>query len=217
VCFSPEADLTTGLVVAVVGVDALRHVQRPSQLVIAGLPLLLAAHQVDEAFVWWGLRGQVSAPVTHVAVYIFLAVAFLLPFLVPLALFEVEPVAGRRKWMAALLALGAVTSALLLASIVTSPVGASIEGMHIAYTADLSYGLLLGVLYVLVTCGALLIASSRLLAAFGLANLAIVIALSWLTFTGLTSLWCAYAALGSVVIAVYLRRVRMPVLVAAAA
>jgi hypothetical protein len=38
-----------------------------------------------------------------------------------------------------------------------------------------------------------------------------------LTFTGLTSLWCAYAALGSVVIAVYLRRVRMPVLVAAAA
>jgi hypothetical protein len=31
--------------------------------------------------------------------------------------------------------------------------------------------------------------------------------INWLTFTGLTSLWCAWAAIGSVAIAVYLRRV----------
>lgn len=74
-------------------------------MVLAGLPLLLAAHQVDESVVWWGLRGQSSEPVTHTAIYLFFAVAFLLPFLVPMALFDIEPVAGRRKWMAMLLGL----------------------------------------------------------------------------------------------------------------
>ena len=64
----------------------------------------------------------------------------------------------------------------------------------------------LGVLYVFATCGALLVASSRLLMVFGLINLGMVITLSWLTFTGLTSLWCAWAAITSFVIAIYLRR-----------
>ena len=57
-CFSPEADLTTGVIVGAVGIDALRHASRPQQMVLASLPLLLAVHEMDEALVWWGLRGQ---------------------------------------------------------------------------------------------------------------------------------------------------------------
>ncbi|HEV7676944.1 MAG TPA: DUF6629 family protein [Candidatus Dormibacteraeota bacterium] len=192
------------------GVDALRHVSRRQQLVLASLPLLLGAHMLDESVVWWGLHGQVSATAMRTAIYVFLAFAFLLPFLVPLALFGVETVPGRRRWMAALLALGAVTSALLLVEIVRSPAGASIDGSHIAYVSGGSDALLLGVFYVLATCGALLVASSRMLAAFGIVNLAAVIVLGWLTFTGLTSLWCAWAALSSVVVVLYLRRRALP-------
>lgn len=204
-CFSPEADLVTGVVAGAFGIDALRHVTRPQQLALASLPLLLGAHTLDESVVWWGLRGQAPESATHVAIYVFLA--FLLPFFVPLALFGVETVRGRRRWMLALLALGAVTTALLLTDIIQRPVGASIDGSHIAYVSGGSNALVLGVLYVLATCGALLVASSRMLAVFGLINVAAVIALTWLTFTGLTSLWCAWAALTSVVVAVYLRRV----------
>ena len=206
-CFSPEADLVTGVVAGAFGVDALRHVTRPQQLALAALPLLLGAHEIDESVVWWGLRGQVSEPATHTAIYVFLAFAFVLPFLVPLAMFGVETVLGRRRWMLALLSLGAVTSALLLVEIIRSPADATIDGSHIAYVSGGSNAVLLGVLYVLATCGALLVASSRMLATFGLVNLAAVIALTWLTFTGLTSLWCAWAALTSVVVAAYLRRV----------
>ena len=206
-CFSPEADLVTGVVAGAFGVDALRHVTRPQQLALASLPLLLGAHTLDESVVWWGLRGQAPASATRVAIYVFLAFAFLLPLLVPLALFGVETVRGRRRWMLALLGLGAVTTALLLTDIISRPVGASIDGTHIAYVSGGSNAAVLGVFYVLATCGALLVASSRMLAAFGLINLAAVIALTWLTFTGLTSLWCAWAALTSVVVAVYLRRV----------
>ncbi len=204
-CFSPEADLTTGIVVCAVGVDALRHVRGPRQIVIAALPMLLGLHQIDELFVWWGLRGQVAPSVTHAAVYVFLSFAFLLPFLVPLALFDIEPRRTRRMWMGILLAAGAITSALLLVPVITGPVGAGIDGNHIAYSADLSYSVLLGASYVVVTCGALLLSSSRLLELFGVVNLAVAIGLAWLTFTGLTSLWCAFAAITSIVIAIYLR------------
>src|SRR5450755_119043 len=91
-CFSPEADLTTGVIVGAVGIDALRHTSRPQQMVLASLPLLLAVHEIDEALVWWGLRGQLPWAVTHAAIYIFLTVAFALPFLVPLATLGIEPV-----------------------------------------------------------------------------------------------------------------------------
>lgn len=206
-CFSPEMDLSTGVVVAAVGVDALRHVRRPAQVVLGALPALFALHQVDESLVWWGLRGQLPASVTHAAIYVFLAFAFALPFLVPLAMYRSERVPARRFAMAVLLVVGSATTGMLLSAIAGGPVGASIDGHHIAYTADVSYTVLLTVLYVLATCGALLAASDHLLAVFGLANLAAVGLLQWLTFTGLTSLWCAWAAAGSVAIAVYLRRV----------
>jgi hypothetical protein len=209
-CFSPEADLTTGLVVGAIGVDAIRHASRPQQMVLAALPVLLAAHEIDEAFVWWGLRGQLPAGVTHAAIYIFLTVAFALPFLVPLATLGIEPVMERRRVMGALLVVGAGTTVALLLAVVGAPVGATIDGHHIAYTAQISYGTLLVVLYVLATCGSMLVASSRLLALFGLCNLGAVIAVSWLTFTGFTSLWCAWAAVTSVAIAVYLRRAAQP-------
>jgi hypothetical protein len=209
-CFSPEADLSTGVIVGVIGIDALRHASRPQQMVLASLPVLLAAHELDEAVVWWGLRGQLPWPVTHAAIYIFLTVAFALPFLVPLAIMGIEPVLRRRRLMAGLLVVGALTTAALLLAVVGAPVGATIESHHIAYTAQMSYGNLLVVLYVVATCGAMLLASSRLLMFFGLCNLAAVITLGWLTFTGFTSLWCAWAAVTSIAIAVYMRRANRP-------
>lgn len=174
------------------------------------LPLLFALHQVDEAIVWWGLRGQVSQPITHAAVVVFLAFAFLLPFLVPLALFDIEPGRCRRRWMGMLLGVGGITSALLLIPVITGSVGATIDGIHIAYVASVSYPTVLGIAYVVVICGALVLSSNHALEWFGVANLAVAIGLAWLTFTGLTSLWCAWAAATSLVIALYLRRRPLP-------
>jgi hypothetical protein len=205
-CFSAEADLVTGIVVGAVGIDALRHVRNRHQIPLAATPLLLAAHQIDESFVWWGLHGQVSFPVEHAAIYVFLAVAFVLPFWVPFAMLGVETKVHRRQLMKGFLAVGALTSVALLAAIIGGPVGASIDGSHIAYTANINYPEILIALYIVATCGSCLVASSRWLVLLGLANLLAVIALGWITFTGFTSLWCAWAALTSIAIAIYLRR-----------
>ena len=210
-CFSAEADLVTGIVVGAIGVDALRHVRKRHQLALAATPLLLAVHEVDESFVWWGLHGQVSYQVEHAAIYVFLAIAFLLPFWVPFAMLGVETKIHRRRLMQAFLVVGAITSVALLVAVIRGPVGASIDGSHVAYSADISYADILVVLYVIATCGSCLAASNRWLVVLGLANLSAVIALGWITFTGFTSLWCAWAALTSIAIAVYLRRSGQPV------
>ena len=205
-CFSAEADLCTGIVVGAVGIDAFRHVRKPHQITLAATPVLFAVHEVDESFVWWGLHGQVAFPVEHAAIYVFLAVAFVLPFWVPFAMLGVETKVHRRQLMGALLVVGTVTTVVLLVAIVQGPVGATIDGSHIAYSADMNYAGILIALYVVATCGSCLVASNRWLVLLGLANLGAVIALGWITFTGFTSLWCAWAALTSVAIAVYLRR-----------
>lgn len=209
-CFSPEADIFTGVVATSIGIDAMFHVKRPQQIVLAATPILLGAHSADEAFVWWGLRGQVSWPVTHAAIYIFIAFAFALPFLVPLAMVGVETVLRRRRMMLAFLVVGTVATTLMLIAIIQGSVGAYIDGSHIAYTTEVKYSTLLGVLYVLATCGSLLVASSNIFRLLGLINLAVIILLAWLTFTGFTSLWCAFAALASFAVAIYLRRAGSP-------
>jgi hypothetical protein len=209
-CFSAEADLCTGIVVGAVGIDALRHVRKPHQMALAATPILFAVHEVDESFVWWGLHGQVSFPVEHAAIYVFLAVAFVLPFWVPFAMLGVETEVHRRQLIGALLVVGTVTTVALLVAIVRGPVGATIDGSHIAYSADISYAGILIALYVVATCGSCLVAGNKWLVLLGLANLGAVIALGWITFTGFTSLWCAWAALTSVAIAVYLRRSARP-------
>ncbi len=158
----------TGIVVGAVGIDALRHVRNRHQIPLAATPLLLAVHQVDESLVWLGLRGQVSFSIEHAAIYVFLAVAFVLPFWVPFAMLGVETKVHRRELMKAFLAIGLVTSAALLIAIVAGPVGASIDGSHIAYDADINYAGILVALYIVATCGSCLVASNRWLVLLGL-------------------------------------------------
>ncbi len=203
-CFSPEADLAAGVLVSVVGIDAIKRARTPEELPLAALPLLLGAHQLIEAFVWWGLEGKVPASLGDTAIWLYLAIAFLLPLWVPLAVRGVEPSPGRRPIITVLVGVGLVASLVLLGTIVWGPVDAAVVGHHIAYAVDIPGGAI-GVLYVVATCGALLLSSDRWIRSFGLANVVAVVVLVWLTVGGLTSLWCVWAAVTSVAIDLFLR------------
>lgn len=204
-CFSAQADLTAGVVVTAVGIDAIRRARTPRELPLASLPLLLGIHTLIEAFVWWGLAGTVSQQVGDAATWFYLAIAFLLPVWVPIAVRGVEPVRARRRLMSTLAGIGAVATLVFLWAIVFRPIGAYVDGMHIAYVVDLPGGGGVGVIYVVATCGALVMASDRWIRYFGFSNLVAVIALAWLTVGGLTSLWCVWAAITSFAIDLYLR------------
>jgi hypothetical protein len=208
VCFSPGADAVVGGIVVVVGVDALRHVREPKQILLASLPLLFGLHQMDEAFVWWGLQGRVSESIGRVSVWIYMLFALAaLPVLVPIAVLAVERSAGRRRLIAVLAALGIGVGVALGVSLFRGSVDAVIDGRHIAYDVSaLTQGRELTGLYVVAACGALVASSHRDLAALGVLNLVAVPVLMWLTVGGFISLWCFWAAMVSVVIDVHLRR-----------
>ena len=196
-----------GIVVGVIGVDALRHVdRREDHLAIASLPLLLGAHQIVEGFVWWGLQGHVPTSVGRAALWIYLMIAFVvLPIGIPLAVRAFEPDRRRRWLMDAFVAIGMVVGIYLFIEILRGPIEASIAPHHLAYSAPMSHGLLVVSLYVVAVCGALLLSSYRHVVIFGIANLIAVAVLARLTIDGFASLWCAYAAVASGAIAAHMR------------
>jgi uncharacterized protein DUF6629 len=207
VCFSAQADLVGGVVVGAIGVDVVRHVDRRyDHLMLAALPLLFAAHQLDEAFVWWGLQGHVGSGAGRAAMWIYLVFAFVvLPVYVPTAVWAVEPPGRRRLIILPFIGLGVVVSGVLLDAMVRGPVTAALGHYHLSYGIGLHSGTLVVAAYVVATCGSLLFSGYRDIAIFGIVNLVAVALLARLEIDGFASLWCGWAAITSGAIAVYLR------------
>jgi hypothetical protein len=200
-CFSPEADFTSAAVVGVIGVATLTKVRHKRELLLAALPLAFACHEFAEGFVWLGLRGTIPRAGANLALYAYLAYAWaLLPAIVPLAIFLVEPRRLRRQIMVPFCVLGAVVGAYLLWVVVDHPITAHIAGHSIDYRGVGNSGNLVTVLYIVATCGSFLLSSSRPIVWFGVANLAAVAVLVVVQSEGLTSLWCLWAATISVLI-----------------
>lgn len=206
-CFSPQADLVGGTVIGAIGVDVVRHVDnRRDHLAIAALPVILGAHQLDEAFVWWGKQGHVPPEVGTVALWIYLSIAFvLLPVFVPSAVVILEPTRGRRWAMAPFVVIGSGVSVTLLIAMIHGPVGVTLHPYHLAYSVRVDDGFLVVSLYVAAVCGALLFSGFRDIALFGIANLIAVIVIAKLTIDGFASIWCGWAAVTSAVIALHMR------------
>jgi len=96
----------------------------------------------------------------------------------------------------------------LLWEVTAYPVGAQQAARFIDYTTHTPNDALIGVLYVVVTCGPALISSRRCLRWFGLVSLVGVIATALALAAELTSLWCPYVAMISVLILEHFRRQR---------
>ncbi len=207
-CLSPEADLVVGAAVVVVGIDALRQVRSPRDLPLAALPLILGVHLLVEVPVWLGLRGELPVGVEQVAEWLYLVIALaVVPAIVPAAVARSEPGEGRAR-LRPFVVLGAVVAAWLLLAVVRGQTVARLRHLHIAYFVDAPLAEVAAVAYVVATCGPALLSRRPAVRAFGVVNLVAVLVLSWLVLDGVVSLWCAWAAVTSVVVDVYLRRAR---------
>jgi hypothetical protein len=206
-CFSPQADFTAGTVITLVGVQTLRQVRHRRELIVGALPLLFGLHQLVEGFVWLGLRGEVAQGLGNTAKLTYIVFAHaVLPALVPLGFTLLEPDRRRARWMWPLVAAGVLLGAYLLWQVTAYPVGAQQQARCIDYTTHTPNDLLIGAWYVLVTCGPALMSSRRHLRWFGAVSLVGVIAAALVRFDELTSVWCVYVALVSVLILAHFRR-----------
>jgi hypothetical protein len=196
-------------VIVVAGVQTLRRVRMRRELIVGALPLLFGIHQLVEGFVWLGLRGEVSAELGGAAKQIYIVFAHaVLPVLVPLGFTLLEPDRRRARRMWPLVGLGTLLGAYLFWQVTAYPVGAQEQARCIDYTTHTTNDLLVGTLYVIVTCAPALMSSRRHLRWFGVVSLVGVIAAALVRADELTSLWCVYVALVSVLILEQFRRER---------
>jgi hypothetical protein len=206
-CFSPQADFVAGAVVAGVGVGTLRRVRARRELIVGALPLLFGIHQLVEGLVWLALRGEVSRGLGDAAkdAYVLYAHA-VLPAIVPLGFMLLEPNRGRSHAMLAMACLGVLLGVYLLWEVTAYPVRAQAEARCIDYTTHTPNDVLIGLVYIAVTCGPALISSRRHLRWFGAVSLVGVILTAVVRVDELTSLWCLYVAIVSILIFEHFRR-----------
>ncbi|MGA8440290.1 MAG: DUF6629 family protein [Candidatus Sulfotelmatobacter sp.] len=206
-CFSATANFVGSGVLGAVGVVTLTRVKHRREVLFAALPTLFAIHQFIEGFVWLGLDGILSPTVTHDMGAAFMLYAQgLLPFLLPLSVFLFEPDKESRQRMLPFLVLGGATTLYILWALTAYPLQLYIRGNSIVYINQATNNAAVGVLYVIATCGSLFFSKIRMMVLFGGANLMILLAVMEVKRYAFTSLWCAYAAVASVIILAYFWR-----------
>ncbi len=206
-CFSATANFVGSGVLFGVGIVTLTKVKHRRELLFASLPTLFAVHQFMEGFVWLGLDGILSPAVAHDMGAAFMLYAQgLLPFLVPLSVFLFEHDAKSRKRMVPFVALGLATALYILWALTAYPFQVYVHANTIVYTDQGTANIAIGILYVVTTCGSLFLSKIRPMVLFGVANLVILLAVLAYKRYAYTSLWCAYAAVASVIILIYFWR-----------
>ena len=203
-CFSATANFVGSGVLGAVGVVTLTKVRHRRELLFAALPTLFAVHQFIEGFVWLGLDGILSPTVTHDmgAAYMLYAQG-LLPFLLPLSVLLFEADAKSRRLMLPFLVLGGGTALYILWALTAFPLQLYVRGNSIVYINQATNNTAVALLYVIATCGSLFFSKIKMMVMFGTANLAILLVVMAFKRYAFTSLWCAYAAMASVIILVY--------------
>jgi hypothetical protein len=206
-CFSAAANFVGSGVLGAVGVVTLTKVKHRRELLFAALPTLFAIHQFIEGFVWLGLDGTLSPAVTHNmgAAYMLYAQG-LLPFLLPLGVLLFEPDGTSRRRMLPFLVIGVGTGLYILWALAAYPTQIYVRENSIVYINQATNNTTVAILYLIATCGSLFFSRIKAMILFGTANLVILLVVTAVKRYAFTSVWCAYAAIASVIVLAYFWR-----------
>lgn len=201
-CFSAGASFTSSVLLAAVGTVTLRKVHKPSQLVFAGITLFFAFQQFIEGVLWSVIPLSGYDGLRQAATYIFLVMAEVIwPLLIPVSVILMEKDRLRRKFLYALLAVGAGVALFYLRHIVSYPLRAEISGMHLVYQSAMQhpYGKVPTLFYLLPTLLPFFVSSLKRAYIMGLIMTLSFIVSAVFYREHLTSVWCYFAAIMSLV------------------
>jgi len=181
--------------IGLVGILTLRKVSTPNEVLFALLPLLFALHQFTEGFVWLGVGGHIEERALNLAAGIFIYYAQgLLPFLIPLAVWLIEKKKWRRDILGILTLLGLALAVYTMYGLSTVPSSVTVVNNTLFYNNPWTANYYDAIIYIITTCGSLMLSSSISVALFGLLNLIGLTVIFLIRPYGFTSLWCLYAA-----------------------
>jgi hypothetical protein len=208
-CFSAAASFVTVATTSIVGVACLTRVRRWNELPLASLPLIFAAQQAVEGCLWLELPVDPAGPISSILTLLFLLHAKVFwPAFAPVVAFLIEPQHRRRQLMTICIAIGAGVAAYCLWSIFIYPHGATIRGGHIVYSGEPHPPIAIAILYLVATSVTPLLSSHRAVVLLGSIVLAGSLVAYFMYWNAFTSVWCFFAAAGSVVILIHFERVR---------
>ena len=111
-CFSAPASFTAAAIIGAVGVAALAQRPAPRLMAFAAIPLVFAAHQAIEGFIWLSVNKNAAPPQALVGAYLFIAQVFW-PTYTPLSVLLFESGRRRRQALGVLLLTGLAVSGTL--------------------------------------------------------------------------------------------------------
>ncbi len=200
-CFSATASFVTAGITGAVGILALTRIHSPREIPLATVPIFFAVQQSIEGSLWLVLPEDPqggSASALTLSFLVFAEVVW--PLYAPLAVWLVEPNAGRRKPMLACIAVGLAVSTYLLWWIMTHTHSATIVQNHIDYVTEDRHSNAIGIAYLVATCLAMVLSSRRTLIVLGAIVLIGSVTAHIFYWEAFTSVWCFFAAAASIVI-----------------
>jgi hypothetical protein len=199
VCFSAPVSFAAAALLGVTGAVTLTKVRDLAELPLAGTPLLFAAQQAIEGFLW---RYMPDGPDhTTVLATLFAAIGLIVwPLLIPIAMALVERQTLRRLAILLLVPAGIGVSLNYAAILLVRPYRAWPLGHTLTYVNNHPISPVMLGLYILCVCLPPLLSGSRILNLFGAAVIA-GLAITFLAFyESFISVWCFFAALASLIL-----------------
>ncbi len=211
-CFSATASFSAAAVIGGIGAVTIWKTARPGYarlLPFATIPLLLAAQQITEGFLWLEIVKPVAGTYRPILIHGFIGYAEIFwPVFAPFAAFLIEPVALRRRMILACLVCGVILSAYLLSVMIAHPYHASIHEDGIVYRNGYPYPWVMWPVYVITTTASFSLSSYREVRIYsrvlfiGLAAAAIFYNRAYV------SVWCFFAAVASTLVYLHISRIQ---------
>jgi hypothetical protein len=202
-CFSPEASFAGGIVISAIGVFTVAKVHKSSQIMFAAIPLFFGVQQIIEGFLWITIPNSEFVKAREIFTYIFLIMAdFLWPVMIPLSVLLMEENSKKKKNLRILLGLGILLSSYYAFCLIFFNVSPEISGYHIYYRTDFpsSLAMVAFIIYLIVTITPLFISSIKRTHILGILMFLSCLVTAIFFTQYLTSVWCFFAALISMVI-----------------
>ena len=210
-CFSATGSFGVAAVIAGIGAVALAQDKPPSHKMLAAVPLLFAAQQVAEGVVWMTIHHPAEGSLQAIAVALFLGFALIgWPIWVPISLFAAERNPRRKRALAVLSVAGVIVGVYAAVLLIRGQPTAHVAGHSIAYSyKERGPALVLALYlpgYVLPTVVPFFVSTISRAKIMGTVLVLSLLATFIIERQALTSVWCFFAAILSVLIVLSIGR-----------
>lgn len=199
-CFSATASFATAAATGTVGLLALHKIRVWREVPLAAMPVVFSIQQSIEGLLWLSLGGVKTFSAAMLAnAFVFFALVFW-PVYAPVSVGLVEDNPVRRMAMWGLAAAGIALAAYGAWGIATYPYATCVVGGSLSYRNGHLYPIIALCVYVACTCLPMLLSSHVWLRRFGVLIVAGLAVSTIFFLEAEVSVWCFFAAAGSVVL-----------------